>query len=163
MSGFNCVILQGNLGVDPEVHHTQAGAPIVTFSMATSESWKDKATGEKREATEWHRVVIFSEPLCKIAEQYLKKGSKVLIEGALRTRKWTHSDGGDRWSTEVVLTGFNSRLVLTDRADRAPTPSDAGYGARAEAPSGAPSPAAGRTSSAPRAGKRPDLDDEIPF
>ena len=112
----NKVILVGNLGADPEVRRTQDGRPIVNLRVATSETWRDKNTGERREKTEWHRVVIFSEGLCKIAEQYLKKGSKVYLEGALQTRKWQDKDGQDRYSTEVVLQGFNSALTMLDRA-----------------------------------------------
>lgn len=163
MSGFNVAILQGNLGADPEVHHTQDGRPVVTFTMATSDQWKDKATGEKRERTEWHRIVIFSEGLCGIAEKYLKKGSKVLVQGALQTRKWQAQDGSDRWTTEIVLSGFNSQLVLTGGGgERAPAPTGDGYGARAAEPSGTPSQAR-PAPRAPAGGKRPDLDDEIPF
>ena len=103
----NKVILVGNLGKDPEIRRTQDGRPIANLRIATSESWRDKTTGEKREKTEWHSVVIFNENLCKVAEQYLRKGSKVYIEGALQTRKWQDQDGQDRYSTEVVLQGFN--------------------------------------------------------
>ena len=112
----NKVILVGNLGADPEVRRTQDGRPIVNLRVATSDTWRDKNTGERREKTEWHRVVIFSEGLAKIAEQYLKKGSKVYLEGALQTRKWQDKDGQDRYSTEVVLQGFNSALTMLDRA-----------------------------------------------
>ena len=116
----NKVILIGNLGKDPEIRRTQDGRPVANLSVATSETWRDKATGERRERTEWHRVVIFNEGLCRIAEQYLKKGSKVYLEGQLQTRKWQDQSGQDRYSTEVVLQGFNSKLVLLDRAgDRA--------------------------------------------
>jgi len=111
---INKVILVGNLGKDPEVRHTQDGRPIVNLSVATSENWKDKNTGEKREKTEWHRVVIFSEGLARVAEQYLKKGSKVYVEGQLQTRKWTDQSGQERYSTEVVLQNFNSQMVLLD-------------------------------------------------
>jgi single-strand DNA-binding protein len=110
----NKVILVGNLGADPEVRHTQDGRPIVNLRVATSESWRDKTSGERREKTEWHRVVIFSEGLAKIAEQYLKKGSKVYLEGQLQTRKWQDQSGQDRYSTEVVLQGFNSQLTMLD-------------------------------------------------
>src|SRR5215471_607258 len=110
----NKVILVGNLGKDPEIRRTQDGRPIANLSVATSESWRDKATGERKEKTEWHRVVIFNEGLCKIVEQYLKKGSKVYLEGALQTRKWTDKDGHDKYSTEVVLQGFNSQLTMLD-------------------------------------------------
>lgn len=115
MSGsVNKVILVGNLGADPEIRRTQDGRPIANLRIATSESWRDKATGERKEKTEWHRVVIFSEPLCRVVEQYLKKGSKVYIEGALQTRKWQDQQGQDRYSTEVVLQGFNSVLTMLD-------------------------------------------------
>src|ERR1700710_3278000 len=112
----NKVILVGNLGADPEVRRTQDGRPIVNLRVATSESWRDKATGDRKEKTEWNRGVIFSEGLCKIAEQYLKKGSKVYLEGQLQTRKWTDKDNIERYSTEVVLQGFNSVLTMLDRA-----------------------------------------------
>ncbi len=110
----NKVILVGNLGKDPEIRRTQDGRPIANLRIATSKSWRDKATGERREKTEWHSVVIFNENLCKIAEQYLKKGAKVFIEGALQTRKWQGQDGQDRYSTEVVLQGFNGNLTMLD-------------------------------------------------
>ena len=110
----NKVILVGNLGKDPEIRRTQDGRPIANLRIATSESWRDKSTGERREKTEWHSVVIFNENLCKIAEQYLKKGSKVFIEGALQTRKWQDQYGQDRYSTEVVLQGFNGNLTMLD-------------------------------------------------
>ena len=110
----NKVILVGNLGKDPEIRRTQDGRPIANLSIATSETWRDKGTGERKEKTEWHRVVIFSEPLCKIVEQYLKKGAKVKIEGALQTRKWTDQSGVEKYSTEVVLQGFNSTLTMLD-------------------------------------------------
>lgn len=110
----NKVILIGNLGADPEIRHTQDGRPIANLRIATSESWRDRNTGERKERTEWHRVVIFNEGLCKIVEQYLKKGSKVYIEGQLQTRKWTDQSGQDRYSTEVVLQGFNSSLTMLD-------------------------------------------------
>ena len=112
----NKVILVGNVGKDPEIRRTQDGRPIANLSIATSESWRDKATGEKKEKTEWHRVVIFSEPLCKVVEQYVKKGAKLYIEGALQTRKWTDKDGVEKYSTEVVLQGFNSSLTMLDGA-----------------------------------------------
>ena len=110
----NKVILVGNLGADPEVRQTQDGRPIVNLRVATSETWKDRNTGERRERTEWHRVVIFSEGLARVAEQYLKKGSKVYIEGQLQTRKWQDQSGQDRYSTEIVLQGFNSTLTMLD-------------------------------------------------
>ena len=110
----NKVILVGNLGKDPEIRRTQDGRPIANLSVATSESWRDKTTGERKEKTEWHRVVIFNEGLCKVAEQYLKKGAKVYIEGQLQTRKWTDQSGAEKYSTEVVLQGFNSSLTMLD-------------------------------------------------
>jgi single-strand DNA-binding protein len=110
----NKVILVGNLGADPEIRRTQDGRPIANLSVATSESWRDKNSGERREKTEWHRVVIFNEGLCKIAESYLKKGSKVYLEGQLQTRKWQDQSGQDKYSTEVVLQGFNGNLTMLD-------------------------------------------------
>src|SRR5580692_2498562 len=110
----NKVILIGNLGADPEIKRTQDGRPIANLRIATSDTWRDKATGERKEKTEWHRVVIFSEGLCKIAEQYLKKGAKVYIEGQLQTRKWTDQQGVEKYSTEVVLQNFNSTLTVLD-------------------------------------------------
>src|SRR6185437_9020332 len=110
----NKVILVGNLGADPEVRRTQDGRPIVNLRIATSDTWRDKATGERKEKTEWHRVVIFSEGLAKVAEQYLKKGAKVYIEGQLQTRKWTDQSGVEKYSTEVVLQNFNSTLTMLD-------------------------------------------------
>lgn len=114
MTGINKVILVGNLGKDPEVRHTNDGRPVVSFSLATGESWRDKATGERRERTEWHNVVIFNEGLCGVAERFLKKGSKVYLEGKLQTRKWSDKEGNDRWSTEVVLQAFGGVLVMLD-------------------------------------------------
>jgi single-strand DNA-binding protein len=154
----NKVILIGNLGKDPEIRRTQDGRPIANLSVATSESWRDKATGERKERTEWHRVVIFNEGLCRIAEQYLKKGSKVYLEGQLQTRKWQDKDGQDRYSTEVVLQGFNSQLTMLDtRGGGSGADVDGGddFGARGPAPARKPAMAG--------AGKRDDMDDEIPF
>jgi single-strand DNA-binding protein len=110
----NKVILVGNLGADPEVRSLPSGGKVVNLSIATSERWKDKNSGEQKEKTEWHRVVIFSEGLTRVAEQYLKKGSKVYIEGQLQTRKWQDQSGADKYSTEIVLQGFNSNLTLLD-------------------------------------------------
>lgn len=110
----NKVILVGNLGADPEVRNLPNGGKVVNLSIATSESWKDRNTGERREKTEWHRVVIFSEGLTRVAESYLRKGSKVYIEGQLQTRKWQDQSGADKYSTEIVLQGFNSNLTLLD-------------------------------------------------
>jgi single-strand DNA-binding protein len=111
---LNKVLLIGNLCRDPEIRRASDGRPICNLTVATSESWRDKATGERKEKSEFHRVVIFSEPLCKVAEQYLKKGSKVYLEGALQTRKWTDKDGVEKYSTEIVLQGFNSQLTMLD-------------------------------------------------
>ena len=159
----NKVILVGNLGKDPEIRRTQDGRPIANLSVATSETWRDKATGERKEKTEWHRVVIFNEGLCKVAEQYLKKGAKVYIEGALQTRKWTDQAGVEKYSTEVVLQGFNSNLTMLDGRS-----GGAGGGSFAAEESGGDFGSSG-PSSAPRravaaAGARnSDMDDDIPF
>ncbi|WP_425408575.1 single-stranded DNA-binding protein [Hyphococcus sp.] len=110
----NKVIIVGNLGADPEIRQTKDGRPIANLSVATSENWKDRNTGERREKTEWHRVVIFNEGLCRVVEQYLKKGSKVYIEGQLQTRKWQDQNGNDKYTTEIVLQGFNSTLTMLD-------------------------------------------------
>src|SRR3954465_3843817 len=124
----NKVILVGNLGADPEVRTLPSGNKVVNLRVATSESWRDKNTGERKEKTEWHRVVIFNEGLAKVAEQYLKKGAKVYLEGALQTRKWQDKDGQDKYSTEVVLQGFNSQLTMLDRAGGGSGASDFGGG-----------------------------------
>ena len=155
----NKVILIGNLGKDPEIRRTQDGRPIANLSVATSESWRDKTTGERKEKTEWHRVVIFNEGLCKIVEQYLKKGSKVYLEGALQTRKWQDKDGNDKYSTEVVLQGFNSQLTMLDTRG-------GGGGGSALEDSGGDFGSSGPSTRRPAtvgAGKRGDMDDEIPF
>ena len=155
----NKVILIGNLGRDPEVRHSQAGAKIVNFSLATSETWKDKATGERRERTEWHRVVIFSEGLAGIAEQYLRKGSKVYIEGALQTREY-EKDGIKRYSTEVVLQGFNSTMTMLDtKGGGGGDFASSGNGGQPDYVSS--DNGGGGAPSAPPPGG--DLDDEIPF
>ncbi len=115
MSGsVNKVTLLGHLGKDPEIRRLTSGDPVASFSVATSESWRDKASGERKEKTEWHRVVIFNKNLADVAEKYLRKGSKVYLEGALQTRKWTDKDGAEKYSTEVVLQNFNGTLVLLD-------------------------------------------------
>ena len=159
----NKVILVGNLGKDPEIRRTQDGRPIANLSIATSETWRDKATGERKEKTEWHRVVIFNEGLCKIAEQYLKKGAKIYIEGQLQTRKWTDQAGVEKYSTEVVLQGFNSNLTMLDGR------SGGGGSFGSDDQSGGDFGGGGPSSSAPRhavaagAGSRSDMDDDIPF
>ncbi len=110
----NKVILVGNLGKDPEVRRLNSGDPVVSFSLATSESWRDKTSGERKERTEWHNIVIFNENLGKVAEQYCKKGTKVYVEGQLQTRKWQDQSGNDRYTTEIVLTRFRGELQLLD-------------------------------------------------
>jgi single-strand DNA-binding protein len=157
----NKVILVGNLGKDPEIRRTQDGRPIANLSIATSENWRDKATGERKEKTEWHRVVIFNEGLCKVAEQYLKKGAKVYIEGQLQTRKWTDQSGVEKYSTEVVLQGFNSNLTMLDGRG-------GGGGNFVSDDSGGDFGSPGPSTAAPRravaAGARnSDMDDDIPF
>ena len=155
----NKVILVGNLGRDPEVRQSQAGAKIVNFSVATSDSWKDKNTGERREKTEWHRVVIFSEGLANIAEQYLRKGSKVYIEGSLQTREY-EKDGIKRYSTEVVLQGFNSTMTMLDtKGGGGGDFASSGNGGQPDYVSS--DNGGGGAPSAPPPGG--DLDDEIPF
>jgi len=158
----NKVILIGNLGADPEIRRTQDGRPIANLRVATSESWRDKATGERRERTEWHRVVIFNEGLSRIAEQYLKKGSKVYLEGSLQTRKWQDQQGQDRYSTEVVLQGFNSQLTMLDRAGGGGGSSEMG---ESSSEFGSPGPTRERAPALASAGggRRDDMDDEIPF
>lgn len=162
----NKVILIGNLGKDPEIRRTQDGRPIANLSIATSETWRDKATGERKEKTEWHRVVIFSEPLCKIVEQYLKKGAKVYIEGALQTRKWTDQSGVEKYSTEVVLQGFNSTLTMLDgRGGGGGNFADDGggggdYGAGSSSGGGQQRRA---VAAGAGGGRRSDMDDDIPF
>jgi single-strand DNA-binding protein len=158
---LNKVILIGNLGADPEIRRTQDGRPIANLRVATTETWRDKASGERRERTEWHRVVIFNEGLCRVAEQYLKKGSKVYLEGALQTRKWQDQSGQDRYSTEVVLQNFNAQLIMLDGRSGAPGASDNGM-----SDFGSPGPTADRDKAPAMAGaggRRQDLDDEIPF
>jgi single-strand DNA-binding protein len=157
----NKVILVGNLGADPEVRRTQDGRPIVNLRVATSDTWRDKNTGERREKTEWHRVVIFSEGLAKVAEQYLKKGAKVYIEGALQTRKYQDQQGQERYSTEIVLQGFNSVLTMLDRAGGGggePSHDNGDFG------SPGPAPRERKPAMAAAGGEaRGDMDDEIPF
>ncbi len=160
----NKVILVGNLGRDPEVRMTQSGGKLVNMSVATSESWRDRQSGERREKTEWHRVVIFDEKLAEIAEKYLRKGSKVYLEGSLQTRKWTGNDGVEKYTTEVVLQRFSGVLTMLDTRGGG---DGGGYGGGGggggddgpnwDGPSGGGSGGGGR--GAPGG----DLDDEIPF
>jgi single-strand DNA-binding protein len=158
----NKVILVGNLGRDPEVRATQDGRELANLAIATSESWKDRNSGERKERTEWHRVVIFNEGLVGIAKNYLRKGSKVYIEGQLATRKWTDKDGAEKYSTEVVLQGYNSSLTILDskREDGGSAGSssyDDGYSSYGSSSSSA------STQNSRSAAPVPELDDEIPF
>lgn len=150
-----CIII-GNVGADPELRRTQDGKPVVNLSVATSESWRDKATGERKEKTEWHRVTIWNEGLCKVAEQYLRKGAKVYIEGSLQTRKWKDNEGKDRYSTEVVLNGYGAVLTMLDGPARSePTVETNRY-----------AEATGRTAPGRASGQQSmshDMNDEIPF
>jgi single-strand DNA-binding protein len=157
----NKVILVGNLGKDPEIRRTQDGRPIANLSVATSEQWRDKATGERKEKTEWHRVVIFSEGLAKVAEQYLKKGAKVYIEGQLQTRKWTDQSGVEKYSTEVVLQGFNSNLTMLDGRGGAGAGGGGGFSDEPSHDFGSPAPR--RAVAAGGGGRNSDMDDDIPF
>lgn len=163
MSGsVNKAILVGNLGADPEVRNLPSGGKVVNLSIATGETWKDKNTGEKREKTEWHRVVIFSEGIAGVAEQYLRKGSKVYLEGQIQTRKWQDQSGTDKYSTEVVLQGFNAKLVLLDGqqggGNRAPTPNGPEDYGRQSGGGNASRNAGGEGNMGPNAS-----DDDIPF
>jgi single-strand DNA-binding protein len=174
----NKVILVGNLGRDPEVRNTQDGSKIVNLALATSETWNDKASGERKERTEWHRVVIFNDRVADVAERFLKKGAKIYVEGALQTRKWTDQGGQERYTTEIVIGRFNGQLTMLDGRGGGDSggyaggmsepamggaPASAPARSPARAPSGAQSggrPAAGPSWDAPKGG---DLDDEIPF
>jgi single-strand DNA-binding protein len=158
----NKVILIGNLGADPEIRRTQDGRPIANLRLATTDTWRDKMTGERRERTEWHRVVIFNENLAKIAEQYLKKGARVYVEGQLQTRKWQDQQGQDRYTTEVVLQGFSCQMTMLDRAgggsaggDFSPDDSGSNFGSPGRSPARQPALAG--------AGMRDDMNDEVPF
>ncbi|GAN55807.1 single-stranded DNA-binding protein [Tanticharoenia sakaeratensis] len=167
----NKVILVGNLGKDPEVRNAQSGSKIVSMTVATSETWNDRASGERRERTEWHRVVIFNDRLGDVAERFLRKGRKVYLEGTLQTRKWTDQSGQERYTTEVVLDRFRGELVLLDSNrggesegggyDAAPAPRQLGGGGGR---SSAPAPrSAGGSGGWDAPGGDHDLDDEIPF
>jgi single-strand DNA-binding protein len=146
----NKVILVGNLGKDPEVRRMTSGEPVVNLSLATSESWKDKSSGERKEKTEWHRVVIFNKNLAEVAEKYLRKGSKVYVEGSLQTRKWTDKDGAEKYSTEIVLQNFRGELTMLDGRN------DGGAG-------GSGGGRSGGAGEAPASFQRDEMDDEIPF
>jgi single-strand DNA-binding protein len=179
----NKVILVGNLGKDPEVRSTQDGSKIVNLTLATSETWNDRASGERKERTEWHRVVIFNDRVADVAERFLKKGAKIYVEGSLQTRKWTDQQGQERYTTEVVIGRFNGQLTMLDGRSGGEGGGfgggseggsvgggggGGGYAPRERAPAGATrpsggasrSPAGGPSWDAPKGG---DLDDEIPF
>ena len=159
----NKVILVGNLGKDPEVRTTQTGGRIVNFNLATSDSWNDRNSGERKERTEWHRVVIFNEKLGEIVEKYCKKGHKVYIEGALRTRKWTDKDGQEKYTTEVVLENFRGELTMLE--SRGAGGAEGDFTPRGVSPARAAAPAGGRGAAPSWDSQRPgnDLDDDIPF
>jgi len=162
MAGVNKVILVGNLGADPEARTLNSGGEVVNMRIATSENWNDKATGERKEKTEWHNVVIFNENLGRVAKNYLRKGSKVYVEGQLQTRKWTDQSGNDKYTTEIVLQRFRGELQLLDSRDGGGSTrgafnedfggDDFGGGAPSK-PQSRPQPAAFDT----------DLDDDVPF
>jgi single-strand DNA-binding protein len=159
----NKVILVGNLGRDPEIRSLQDGSRVCNLSLATSESWRDKNSGERKEKTEWHRVVIFNENIVKVAEQYLRKGSTIYVEGALQTRKWTDQSGVEKYSTEVVLQRFRGELTMLggrgDAGPGGPGPDDeAGYGGGSGGGG-----FGGGSGGGNRRPPAPDLDDEIPF
>ncbi|MBA4756977.1 single-stranded DNA-binding protein [Sphingosinicella sp.] len=160
----NKVILIGNLGADPEVRTMGSGGKVVNMRIATSENWTDKASGERREKTEWHNVVIFNENLARVAEQYLKKGSKVYVEGQLQTRKWQDQSGQDRYTTEVVLQRFRGELTLLDGRGEGGGGGNYGGGGPSGGSGGGFGGASGGGS---RQGSRPsfddDLDDDVPF
>jgi single-strand DNA-binding protein len=158
----NKVILIGNLGADPEIKRTQDGRPIANLRIATSESWRDRTSGERKEKTEWHRVVIFNEGLCKIAEQYLKKGAKVYIEGQLQTRKWTDQNGVEKYSTEVVLQNFNSALTMLDGRNNGGGGGNFGSD-DSGGDFGSGGPSGGQRRAVAAGARRSDMDDDIPF
>jgi single-strand DNA-binding protein len=166
----NKVILVGNLGRDPEVRTTQDGSKIVNLALATSETWNDRASGERKERTEWHRVVIFNDRIAEVAEKYLRKGAKIYVEGSLQTRKWTDQSGQEKYTTEVVIGRFNGQMTMLDRAG------EGGGGGGGYSGGGMGGGSGGRSGGGQRAGgggggggpswdapKRGDLDDEIPF
>jgi single-strand DNA-binding protein len=154
----NKVILVGNVGKDPEIRTTQTGARFANMSLATSESWKDKATGERRENTQWHRVVIFNEALVNVAERFVKKGSKLYLEGQLETRKWTDSEGKENYSTEVVLRPYRGELTLLDNRQ------DGGSSGQISNQNAGASPDGGYNAPPSSGGSfGADLDDDIPF
>lgn len=156
MSGsVNKVILVGNLGADPEIRRTADGKPIANLRVATSETWRDKATGERKEKTEWHRVVVFNEGLCKVVEQYCQKGQKLYIEGALQTRKWTDQSGVEKYSTEVVLNGYGGSLTMLDKPSGERSEENPQRNSYADA--------TGKSARSQGSLPRHDMDDDIPF
>ena len=174
----NKVILVGNLGKDPEIRSTQDGSKIVNLTLATSETWNDRASGERKEKTEWHRVVIFNDRTADVAEKYLKKGAKIYVEGSLQTRKWTDQGGQERYTTEVVIGRFNGALTMLDTrsgggdgggySEGGSVGGGGGYAPRERAPMGSTRPSGGAARGAAAtpswdAPKGGDLDDEIPF
>jgi len=176
----NKVILVGNLGADPEIKRMPSGEAIVNLSVATSETWRDKQSGERKEKTEWHRVVVFNENIAKVAEQYLRKGSKIYIEGQLQTRKWQDKSGADRYSTEIVLQRYRGEMTIIDgrnegggardggneMEDRSGGGSDFGRSApmeRRPAPSGGGASGGGMSGGSTSGGRGSQLDDDIPF
>lgn len=163
MSGsVNKVILVGNLGADPEIRRTQDGKPIANLRLATSESWPDKSTGERKEKTEWHRVVVFNDGLCKVVEQYCRKGQKLYIEGKLQTRKWTDQSGVEKYSTEVVLNGYGGVLTMLDKPSSGQSDSGPQSNSYAEATGRRPrATSPGRATG--EALRHRDMDDDVPF
>lgn len=164
----NKVILVGNLGKDPEVRSAQDGTKIVNFSLATSETWNDRASGERKERTEWHRVVVFNDRIADVVEKYVRKGSKVYVEGALQTRKWTDQSGQEKYTTEIVIGKFRGELTMLDGRQGGEGAGDSGGGGyapreRAATPARAPARAGASPQWEPSGGGGNDLDDEIPF
>jgi single-strand DNA-binding protein len=151
MSSLNRACLIGNLGKDPETRNLQNGNSVVSFSLATSESWRDKQTGDRKEKTEWHNVVIFNEGIGRVVEQYCKKGSKIYVEGAIKTRKWQDKDGNDKYTTEIVVENFGGKLVLLSAKGEGGGRDDDGEDRRE------------RSSSRSTGGGKPPIDDDIPF
>ena len=160
---INKVILVGNLGKDPEIRTLNSGDRVANLSLATSETWRDRNSGERKERTEWHRVVIFNDNLVKVAENYLRKGSKVYVEGALQTRKWSDQSGQEKFSTEVVLQKFRGELTMLDGRGGEAERDEGGYGGGYGGGGGGFSSGPRQQSSAPREDFSADLDDEIPF
>lgn len=167
---LNKVMLIGHLGADPDIRSSNGGDDIATFSLATSERWKDRDSGEKKERTEWHRIVVFG-PLVEVIKSYVKKGSKIFVSGTLRTRKWQDNSGNDRWSTEVVLSGFNAQLLMLDSAGGGAGSRD--YSGYQDGPGSGGGSGGGRSgndgwSDPGRSGRGSsafdsDLDDDVPF